>query len=60
MQFGLPTIIIAVYLKGYYDMFKDRGTGMFVFWMIVAAAFLAFIFALMFGKDKKEAVKETA
>ena len=60
MQFCLPSIIIFVYIKGYYDMFKDRGTGMFAFWMIVALAFLAFIFSLVFGKDKREVVKETA
>lgn len=44
MTFAVPFIISAIYLKGYYDMFKSRGTGLFVFWMCVAAAFLLFIF----------------
>lgn len=44
MTAAVPFIISAIYLKGYYDMFKARGTGLFLFWMCVAAAFLLFIF----------------
>lgn len=44
MTYFVPFIISAIYLKGYYDMFVNKGTGLFVFWMCVAAAFLLFIF----------------
>ena len=44
MALFVPLIISVIYLKGYYDMFVTRGTGLFIFWMCVAAAFLLFIF----------------
>lgn len=55
MAFLAPVIISVIYLKGYYDMFKGRGTALFVFWMCVALAFLIFIFATsnVFGGKKK-------
>ena len=52
MQYGVPTIIVIVYLKGYYDMFVTQGTKVLVIWMIIALLFLAFIFSLMFSKKK--------
>lgn len=57
MQFGLPLIIVIVYIKGYYDMFKGMGTKTLVVWMIIAFLFLAFIFGLMFSKDKSKVKK---
>lgn len=63
MQYGLPTIIVLVYLKGYYDMFVTKGTKILVIWMIIALLFLAFIFSLMFSKKKvtdKKAAKVEA
>lgn len=53
MQYGLPTIIVVVYLKGYYDMFAPLGVGPLVFWMIVALLFLGFIFSLALPKGHK-------
>ena len=46
MYMGLlvPVIISVIYLKGYYDMFSGKGTGLFLFWMSVAFFFLLFIF----------------
>lgn len=40
----MPVIIIIIYLKGYYDMFSPMGTGTLVFWYVIAALLLAFIF----------------
>ena len=55
MTMAVPVIISVIYLKGYYDMFVTRGTGLFVFWMCVAVAFLLFIFGTigLLGKGKK-------
>ena len=44
MALAVPFIISVIYLKGYYDMFAGRGTGLFLFWMCVALLFLLFIF----------------
>lgn len=41
--YGIPAIIIVIYLKGYYDMFSGGSTIRFVCWMIVAVLFLAFV-----------------
>ena len=43
VSYGIPAIIIIIYLKGYYDKFKGMGTGIFVGWMIFAIAFLAWV-----------------
>lgn len=62
MTFVLPIIIVIVYLKGYYDMFKSYDTPMFILWMCVAIAFLALVwsFTLKAGeKAAKHAQQET-
>lgn len=53
--YGLPIIIIAIYLKGYYDMFA--GTNILIPWMCVAFLFLGFILftAFFFHGDTKKA-----
>ena len=43
MSYVLPLIIILVYLKGYYDMFSSREPAVFLFWMLVAVAFLLLV-----------------
>lgn len=43
MSYGIPAVIILIYLKGYYDMFKGQGTGQLIAWMAVAVLLLAFI-----------------
>ncbi len=53
IRFGVPLLIILVYLKGYYDMFSGYGIKMLLFWMCVAAAFLALIFYYTLSKSKK-------
>ena len=52
VSYGIPAIIIVIYLKGYWDMFQPKGTGMLTVWMLVAAAFLAMIGWIVFGKRK--------
>ena len=52
VKFAIPLMIIVIYLKGYYDKFSQYGTTTLIFWMCVAAAFLALIFSFAFGKSK--------
>ena len=44
MSIGLPVVLIAIYLKGYWDLFKPKGMGVFIPWMIFAVAMLCLIF----------------
>lgn len=53
MTFVLPFIVVGIYLKGYYDMFYDKGMIYFIPWMMVAAAFLGLIGWMIFGRRKK-------
>ena len=55
MQYILPIIVTIIYLKGYYDTFKDKGTGLLIFWMCFACLLLLLIFgiSLFTGKKKK-------
>ncbi len=46
MTYILPAVIILVYLKGYYDMFREKGMVTLVSWMIFAVALLAVILAV--------------
>lgn len=50
MTWGLPAIVIVIYLKGYWDMFLPKGLWYLIPWMIAAVAFLGFILWLTFGK----------
>ncbi len=54
MSYGLPAIIILVYLKGYYDYFKPKGTGMFTGWMIFAVLLVAAIITVAFKPERKK------
>lgn len=54
MQYVLPAILLSIYFKGYYDMFKERELPVFVTWMIIAVLFVAFIFYLSTSNAKKE------
>ena len=40
LSYVLPLIIMVIYIKGYYDMFAPKGTGVLIPWLIVGAAFL--------------------
>ncbi len=48
----LPWIVVIVYLKGYYDMFKDRGFVFFI-WMGIALLFLAMVLFVTSRKKEK-------
>lgn len=52
VSYGIPAIIIIIYLKGYYDKFAGLGTGALVGWMIVALVLLGFVFYCAIAKKK--------
>lgn len=43
VSYAIPVIIIVIYLKGYYDKFKDGNMESFIVWMMIAIVFLAFV-----------------
>lgn len=53
MTYVIPTLIVAIYLKGYYDFFAKQAIGVRVFWMVVAVLFLALVFSFTLSKKKK-------
>lgn len=56
MSYGLPLLIVIIYLKGYYDKFQPMGTKALIGWMIVAILFLAFVIGCSCGKSNTEKV----
>lgn len=54
MRFGLPVIVVVIYLKGYWDMFQPKGNAYLIPWMCVAVVFLAAIGWIVFGKTNKK------
>lgn len=52
MTYILPFIVVAIYLKGYYDMFSPKGTVYMVSWFGAAVIFLGIIFRLAFVRSK--------
>ncbi len=55
MTYVLPVIIVAVYLKGYYDMFSPKGIKTLALWMSIAAVMLALVFGFsMKASPRKE------
>ena len=54
VAYGIPAIVIVIYLKGYYDKFVGMGTGVLAGWMIVALALLGFVFYCAFGTRKRK------
>ena len=52
MNYVLPAIIVVVYLKGYYDKFKDSSTVTLVIWMIISVILLILTFSFMLPKKK--------
>lgn len=54
MTFALPAIVVVIYLKGYFDLFFEKGMVYFVPWMLVAFAFLSFIGWMAFGHARKK------
>ena len=54
VAYGIPLLVILIYLKGYYDMFSGKGTSMLAGWMAVAIVLLVFIFTCAGGKSNSE------
>ena len=52
VAYGIPAIIIVIYLKGYYDKFAGLGTAALAGWMIVALVLLGFVFYCATAKKK--------
>ncbi len=53
MTYVIPTLIIVIYLKGYYDFFAKQEVAVRIFWMVVAVLFLAFVLSFTFSKKKR-------
>lgn len=54
MTYFIPAVICVIYLKGYYDMFADKGLPMFTCWMSFAVILLIAIFCIcIFSKPRK-------
>ncbi len=52
MTYVIPTLIIVIYLKGYYDFFAKQGTAVLVFWMMIALIFLGLVLSFSMGRSK--------
>lgn len=50
VAYGIPAIVILIYLKGYYDMFSSKGGVVLACWMAVAVLFLGFVLFCAAGK----------
>ena len=53
VKYGIPILIVIIYLKGYYDKFSQYGTSTLIFWMCVAVAMLLLIFSFSTSKRNK-------
>lgn len=54
MTYVLPLVILVIYFKGYYDMFKEQGILTLCMWMGIAALFVGFILWLGMGKPRQD------
>lgn len=53
MQIVIPAIVAFIFIKGYYDMFSQKGTVVFVTWMCIGFAMLGLVGWFCFGMTKK-------
>lgn len=53
VSYGIPLIIIVIYLKGYYDKFITCSRPVFLAWMAAAIAFLSFVLYCSVAKKKR-------
>ena len=60
MTYILPAVITVIYLKGYYDMFSSREPAVFLFWMLVAVAFLLLVISFSLRAGKRAGQKKQA
>ena len=54
VAYGIPLIIVLIYLKGYYDKFCGMGTAMLTGWMVVAMILLGFVLLCSFRYNKEK------
>jgi NSS family neurotransmitter:Na+ symporter len=59
MTYVIPLLIVIIYLKGYYDLFREKGPAMLAVWMCVAFAFLALILRFSCSKKERSAAKSS-
>lgn len=52
MLYVIPAIVVVIYLKGYYDMFRPKGPVVLTVWMIVSLLVLGLVGWIIFGKNK--------
>lgn len=52
--YGLPLVILAIYLKGYDDLFAKQGPAALAQWMVIALVFLGWIGYCVRGRGTKE------
>ena len=52
MTYILPVIIVAIYLKGYYDIFAPKGIAYIIPWFGAAVVFLGLLGWIVFSKKK--------
>ncbi|MDD3186421.1 MAG: sodium-dependent transporter [Anaerostipes sp.] len=55
----LPLIVVVIYIKGYYDLFKNQGSVLFLFWMSVAFLILGFIFSTISSRKREKRLCQT-
>lgn len=60
MNFILPFIVVVIYLKGYYDMFYNKGMKYFIPWMSIAVLILGVIGWIVFSKEKGKEQEKVA
>ncbi|MCI5699652.1 MAG: sodium-dependent transporter [Lachnospiraceae bacterium] len=53
VAYVLPLMIVAIYLKGYWDKFAGMGTTALVGWMTVAVILLGFVAFCASGKERQ-------
>lgn len=53
MQIVIPAIVAFIFIKGYYDMFSQKGTSVLVTWMCIGFAMLGLVGWFCFGTSKK-------
>lgn len=53
MSYILPVVIAIVYLKGYYDIFSQKGISSLIGWMIFAIVLLTGVFGIAFIGRRK-------
>lgn len=58
MTYIIPLIVLIIYFKGYYDMFKENDILTRILWMAVAVLFAVFIIFLATGGNKTNKEKD--